>query len=357
MRNKKIIMVALIMAVISLTVGFAAFSSSLNISSVATVTPTSSYFGVKFSSSSTELKDGSVNASNSIGSTATIVNSAIPTITNLDASFTEPGQSVSYTFYVMNVGEYDAYLNRIVFNTTPVTCTGGTGATQSLVDAACSSIHVRIKVGSENAVENTTTLTNHILTKSQKTEQVVVTLSYDSTGKRVDGPMNVSFSDISLIYSTVAGASDTGNTPRIVYRNSTETISIGSTIDPSDTTKFTTNSSTLGKDYYLKHVTDTNNKVIESYACARFNNKETCLRGGSADYYGYADDASNYTGNALILKNIETEGLSCSFTAVYSACSAGSVALGAEPDGSVYTVYGSIRCNIKRTGSSFCDSV
>ena len=162
---------------------------------------------------------------------------------------------------------------------------------------------------------------------------------------------------VNLSNCTVTGSTDTGNTQTIVYRYSTEKISIGDTIDPSDTTKFTTNSSTLGSDYYLKHVTDVNNEVIESYVCARFNNKETCLRGGSSSYYGYADNANDYTGNVLILKNIEAEGLSCYFTANSSYCEEDYlISMDAYPDGKV-SAFDSYACVVSGDGSSWCDDV
>ena len=70
-----------------------------------------------------------------------------------------------------------------------------------------------------------------------------------------------------------------------IYRYTSEIINIGDTIDP---TKYTTDPATLKNDYYLKHVLDKNNKVIESYACANYTSSEgndvACLRGGGQEY-------------------------------------------------------------------------
>ena len=70
-----------------------------------------------------------------------------------------------------------------------------------------------------------------------------------------------------------------------IYRYTTEIINIGDTIDP---TKYTTDPATLKNDYYLKHILDKNNKVIESYACANYTSSEgndvACLRGGGPEY-------------------------------------------------------------------------
>ena len=39
------------------------------------------------------------------------------------------------------------------------------------------------------------------------------------------------------------------------------------------------------KDYYLKYKLDADNKVTNSYACARFAGEEYCVEGGSSSYY------------------------------------------------------------------------
>lgn len=104
-RSSKIIaIVALVVAVIALSIGFASYSNSVNISSSATVTPTND-FSVLFSSSASSLLTNDVEAFNvSDGATATDAvidnGTTIPTIGNLSATFTDPGQSVTYRFYV-----------------------------------------------------------------------------------------------------------------------------------------------------------------------------------------------------------------------------------------------------------------
>ena len=141
----------------------------------------------------------------------------------------------------------------------------------------------------------------------------------------------------------------------IVYRWSTELIN-GNIIDSSDTSKFTKDASTLGKSYYLKHVLDKDNKVTESYACAILKGKEYCLTNGE---YGYATNPSDYTGNALLLKQIEDakiEGISCTFDAIGSYCDFGSVDLRARSKGNVSARDGVDGCYVYGDGSSVCES-
>mgnify|MGYP004533373657 CR=1 FL=1 len=161
-----------------------------------------------------------------------------------------------------------------------------------------------------------------------------------------------------LYNPTIKKYEATKTTPSaIVYRWSTDTINIGDIIDPSDTTKFTKDPSTLGKDYYLKHVLDKDNKVTESYACAIFNSKEYCVRGGDSSFYGWAENESDYTGNVLIFKNLRDENIenmNCGFYDSSSGCGVGSAYLNAGSNGygSMYGTNG--RCNINADGSSLC---
>ena len=153
------------------------------------------------------------------------------------------------------------------------------------------------------------------------------------------------------------GASST----TVVYRWSTvdtDIISIGDTIDPNDTSKFTKDASTLEKSYYLKHVLDKDNKVTESYACVILKGNEYCLKGGDSSFYGYAENESNYTGNVLLLKKIEDakiEGMSCNFNVNSSSCEYNYIGLpSASLDGSVSA--GNIEgyCSVDDDGSSYC---
>ena len=149
----------------------------------------------------------------------------------------------------------------------------------------------------------------------------------------------------------------------VVYRWSTDEIKIGATIDPNNTSKFTKDASTLGKNYYLKHILDKDNKVTESYACAIFNSKEYCVRGGKDNsgntFYGYAANEADYTGNTLLLKQIrdaKIAGVSCDIRADSSRCGGGSVSLDAGSLGGVRANGDDGNCNVSVDGSSYCES-
>ena len=146
----------------------------------------------------------------------------------------------------------------------------------------------------------------------------------------------------------------------VVYRwSTTDSINIDDTINPSDTSKFTKDASTLGKSYYLKHVLDKDNKVIESYACAILKSKEYCLTVLGVEY-GWSENEADYTGNMLILKKLKDakiEGISCNFSEGNSGsyCNGGSVDLRVYPYGNVtVTDIEDGHCSVTGDGGSIC---
>ncbi len=210
-RSAKVIaIVALCVAIVGLSIGFAAFSSNLTISSSANVTPDPSSFDVNFSTSNTSELDGTVTGVGTNSATAedaTIDNSASPTITGLKANFTEPGQKVTYSFYAHNAGKYAAYLNSVAYSnvsgeTSTKVCTAGKDTDESMVALACNGISVSVKVGNETYTGSKSDVENHLLAINAY-EEVVVTIEYASDAKRADGDFEVSFGDITLTYNSV----------------------------------------------------------------------------------------------------------------------------------------------------------
>lgn len=211
-RNAQVIaIVALVVAVLGLSIGFASFSNVLNIQASANVKPDSSTLNVDFSSSIDSVTVAEITPTatpNSIVTTnATIDNSADPTISNLSATFTEPGQSVVYKFYAYNAGELNAYLKSIVYanaagsNATKV-CTAKEGTTDALVQKACENILVKVKVGNElETATGKASITGHSLAKKTG-EMVTVTLEYAAGAERTDGDFSVAFGNITLNYSS-----------------------------------------------------------------------------------------------------------------------------------------------------------
>ena len=210
-RSAKIIaIVALCVAVVGLSIGFAAFSNNLTIKSNATVSPNQNDFDVNFSTSNTSELDGTVSGVGTNSATAedaTIDNSASPKITGLKANFTEPGQKVTYSFYAHNAGKYAAYLNNVTYanvsgKTATKVCTPGVNTDATMVEAACNGISVSVKVGNDTYTGSMNGIANHLLALDAY-EEVVVTIEYTSTASRADGDFEVAFGDITLTYDSV----------------------------------------------------------------------------------------------------------------------------------------------------------
>ncbi len=207
-----IAILALFVGIIGLSVGFAAFSNVLTIKSSATVKPDSNTFNVDFSSSATEVLTNEITATVApttlTATKATIDNTKDPTISNLSATFTEPGQTAEYNFYAYNAGELTAYLKSIVFSnvsgqTSTKVCTAGTDTTDTLVQSACNGISLSVKVGTENATTSgIASISNHSLAKGAS-ELITVTLKYAEDATRADGDFTVAFGDVTLNYSSV----------------------------------------------------------------------------------------------------------------------------------------------------------
>lgn len=210
-KTKIFIIVLLIVCVVQLSIGFAAFSQVLNISSSLKVTPESSYFKVNFSSSPTALATSNIVPTKSdskiVATNAVIDNTNDPTITNMYAVFTEPGQYVEYTFYSFNTGKYLAYLNEVNFKnisgeTLTKKCTPLIGAREDLVQAVCGDIELSIQVGPTLFKATNNNINSHTLAR-EASEKVKVKIVYTNNDHWADGDFEVSFGNITLDYGSV----------------------------------------------------------------------------------------------------------------------------------------------------------
>ena len=212
--NKGITIAALIIAIIGLSVGFAAFSNTLTIRSTATVTPSASNLRVVFSKSSSSEVAGNQNSvapsSETYGDGATIDNSTQGNsiLKDIHAKFTQPGQSVKYNtnLYVYNAGTLNAQLTGVTFNyptgaSTWKKCTvvdkvnDEEEATPSLVQSACNGISISVKVGDKKATPTDTSLSYQILNTGQSLP-VEVKITYEEGSAYADGEFLVTFGDI-----------------------------------------------------------------------------------------------------------------------------------------------------------------
>ena len=214
--SRVIAIVALCVAIVGLSIGFAAFTRDLNITFSDSNVNVSGDLDVKFLASSdkedtTTSITGTLNDATA-ASTATIENDGL-TISNLGATFSDKGQSVEYDFYIYNNSEYDAYLKAVEFlNYTGVetnkVCTALTGTTQSLVDSACSDISLTINIAGEDVLNTKTS--NFMSPKITKGETIPVKITIDYNGDEnssllPNGDFKINFGGIKLNYSSLEG--------------------------------------------------------------------------------------------------------------------------------------------------------
>ena len=209
-RNKLIIFVSLVVAICAMTIGFAAFSSTLTISSSATVTPNGEDFSVDLSGSPTDLDVKEVSYSSaSVGVTSGKLTIDGLNVSTSDIQFTEPGQKIVFDAYVHNVGKYTAYTRELLYNNISGTevkkrCTpiDGGGATPDYVEAACDYINAfSMSYMGEDVF---TFYDNHMFTSYNDIipgdyRKIGIGIEYEADCPRVDGPFLVEFGDVSLI--------------------------------------------------------------------------------------------------------------------------------------------------------------
>ena len=136
-RSGKVIAIAtLIVGIIGLSLGFAAFSTSLNITSSADVPIDASVWNVGFSTEDDAMTPGNVTGSGSNGTLA-LTQFVISQGTNAVLNTTN-NSSVEYDFYIYNGGDLDAYLNTVTMGN--LTCAYNGSATPRVTDSGHTSI-------------------------------------------------------------------------------------------------------------------------------------------------------------------------------------------------------------------------
>lgn len=186
---KVAVVAALVISVIAIGIGFAAFTETLSINGNATVQTSS--WKVKF----TDLSTGTTAGTASI-TTAPTINTNDTTISTYDVKLAKPGDSVTYTFKVANTGTYDAKLTSVTIPTP--TCTG-TG-TNAETDATNVCKHVTYSL---TYSDGGTIAVNDALAAGASKEMKLV-LSYATHNVAADlpsGDVTISNLGISLVYS------------------------------------------------------------------------------------------------------------------------------------------------------------
>lgn len=131
--GKIIAIVALVVAIAGLSIGFAAFSTRLDIESSADVPVDASVWNVGFSTVNSAITPGTVNGQTNSASNGSLTLTQFTITQNVNATLaTTNGSQVEYDFYIVNDGALDAYLNSVTMGN--LTCAYNASATSGTID-------------------------------------------------------------------------------------------------------------------------------------------------------------------------------------------------------------------------------
>ena len=224
--SKYLAIIALVLSVIGVSLGFAAYTNTVTIKARADVagSGSSEWHGAQPSSDPNTPTQGTVtpkkcdssfttctNASSTVASTANVTAQGIE---GIDVHFTEPDQYYVYTFYAVNSSPYTSFLNSIdgidengTFNVTctPAAVGSSQAASAEVTTDVCPHIHIAVVPGvgtpDENEyIEDDNDINYHEVI-SNSSERIDVRISYDA-GYPADGGIEVAFGDITLTYDS-----------------------------------------------------------------------------------------------------------------------------------------------------------
>lgn len=202
--------IALVIAILSLTLGFLVFSSQIKIESESIVHPSDLRFDIDFSSNvyghknpiepMLETKGYELTAENAI-----INNTKDPMISNLKVNFTAPGQKAIYKFFVYNKGEYTGYLNNIIYKNIDKSnrnkiCLSQNITNNNEVSEICKYIDISVRVGNIKTSRTLYNIESRPL-RPRMSQVVEVVIEYNEEATQILTPFEVVFGDIILSYS------------------------------------------------------------------------------------------------------------------------------------------------------------
>ena len=211
--NGKIIaIVALVVAVIGLSLGFAAFSTSLTIDTTANVNTGNTNWNVGFSANGTSIADVSTPTTLN-GAASGVLNVTKYTLsqaTNATLNFST-AKSVSYTLSIKNAGNITAYLDKVDFDSVSYTCTNAAAGTSTVIEGTASA-------GTSSTGGNTSTISNADCAK-----MFSVTLSIDST--------NYTTTQTGITGKSIAAGASVPVVLTVAYKDDADANAVADTLD------------------------------------------------------------------------------------------------------------------------------
>lgn len=234
-RIKILSIVALVLAITGMSLGFAAFSSTLTISSSATVTPNSDDFLIKVygfnqPTSLNDMREGfdpswvseteghaNVYNSNTTSYTPSIIsnNKNNISISNISAKITNDMHSgVEYYYFIANEGAYPANISYSQFemfynNTYQKNCTYDENTTPSLASATCENIKLYVALAEldqtellNSARQTTVDFNSGYSLLPGETIFMCIGIVAEDENALPDGDVNIDFGTINIDFTT-----------------------------------------------------------------------------------------------------------------------------------------------------------
>ena len=343
--KRNYLIIGLCAVLVVMVVGFAAFSSQLQINGTSNI---SSNWDVqitditRFASSGSGVSDvsGSPSYDNSNGLTATF-----------NTNLTSPGDYATYKIKVENLGSLNAVLSNI-------TLTSGSSNDITYYvnkDHNNSSITDTDRLIDEDDVLNPNGDTNNL-----DEGYVYVTVKYNNYEGQTSPTGDNKTVSATVKLDFVQSNSEATVTPpapatTFVYAYHTDQRTIGSSTVTDGVSDYTTLSSYQnGKKWFLKYEINGSNEIQNAWACMKYDfiNEPVCLQGGNASYY---------TANRGIIEGLQStftsNGGSCSAGDSISDCNVGALNLYAFPNGDAFAGdYSEDQgCNVGSNGFADCN--
>lgn len=189
---KVIAVVALLIAVVGLTIGYAAYASTLTINGSANVDPASwdVHFAYKTGDSLTATTTG-----NAVENTAPTL--AATTISGFNVTLKAPGDSVAYDFSVKNGGTLDAKLNTFTLGTLTCAPNDGSNISQEEATELCGQLKYTLTYA-----DGSTITTGTILDKTTGSKDLTLKLEWPvSSTLEVSDDVKVTIGTTTFVYN------------------------------------------------------------------------------------------------------------------------------------------------------------
>lgn len=191
-RGAKIIaVIALLVAVAGLTIGYAAYSSTLTVNGTATVDPAD--WNVKFAYTSGDSLTAETTGNATQTTAPTLTDTAV---SGFNVVLNAPGDSITYKFSVKNTGTLDATLGTFTMGT--LSCAPNTDSTISQEDATelCNELQYTLKYADDSEIT-----TGATLPKTNGSKDLVLKLVWpESSTLKVTDDVKVTIGATTLIY-------------------------------------------------------------------------------------------------------------------------------------------------------------